>query len=213
MEAACGNKDTTLTSGCYVSTVNAKIAPCLIGWKTSAITVWKSMEMWSKKVKCLLGTFWYISIKSRNTIYVLGNNRIVANLFSPFPHCLVDKNDNSPDFLNNNTCGSDNEKIILSHILNSKIHKISGHNCISMCDLMCIFKPKFPWLNLTKMYRFLKEETGAGSNTIFSTEAAIAQEEGKPLLWFNHDLLLSHGKSLYICAYIWAVLYTSTWHM
>ena len=198
MEASRLNRDTTLSSGSYVSMVNSKIAPLSNKVKKERHYRVKIHGHVIEESEVFVGWFLVYFYETKKYFYVLDNNRIVTNLFSPFPHCLVDSNDNFPAFINNNTCSSEDEKIILSHILNSKVHKTNGHNRISMRELLCIFKPKFPWLNLTKMYKYLKEETGAHNNSIFSSEATIAKEEGESQLWFTHDLLMSNGEYLHL---------------
>ena len=49
------------------------------------------------------------------------------------------------------------DELIMQHIFCSKLHQTPGHAQISVPEIIKTFQPMFPWLNESKVYRFLKK--------------------------------------------------------
>ena len=100
----------------------------------------------------------------------------------------------------------DNEEVIMTSILNAKIHMTPGHNNLTMSELFNLFVPTYKWLTINKLnYCLAKEKKALAAEVGYDTATNVRnRSNNRKQASYSHVLL---DNDPVVCEYIYMLLF------
>ena len=88
--------------------------------------------------------------------YYYCTERVIKFVCDSAPDHYVTKTPDGRSVARPITYSKHDQDLILGQILNAKMYKTPGHDRVTLTQLVDMFKPTYPWLDLNRMNRFLR---------------------------------------------------------